>query len=90
MKFGTVIDALRSCQNLATDKNLIKKLRWRRRTVDILKATQQAAEPVRCRCRWGAYWRHLSNTIEPSVCGGDAALCKITLTICHYITKKIM
>jgi len=27
-----------------------------------------------------AHWRHLSNTIEPSVCGGDAALCQITLT----------
>jgi len=53
--------------------------------VDILKATQQGAAPVRCGCRfgcarWGAHWRHLANTIEPSVCGGDAALCQITLT----------
>jgi len=24
--------------------------------------------------RWGAHWRHLANTIEPSVLGGDAAL----------------
>jgi len=24
----------------------------------------------------------LANTISPSVCGGDAALCQITLTIC--------
>jgi len=23
-----------------------------------------------------AHWRHLVNTIEPSVCGGDAALCQ--------------
>ena len=23
--------------------------------------------------RWGAYWRHLANTTEPSVCGDDAA-----------------
>ena len=29
--------------------------------------------------RWGAYWRHLANTIEPSTCGGDAACCQITL-----------
>jgi len=28
----------------------------------------------------GAHWRHLANTIEPSMCGGDAALCQITLT----------
>jgi len=54
------------------------------RAVDILKATQQGAAPVRCgwrlECtRWGAHWRHLANTTEPSVCGGDAALCQMTL-----------
>jgi len=26
----------------------------------------------------GAHWRHLANTIEPSMCGGDAACCQIT------------
>ena len=34
--------------------------------------------------RWGADWRQLANTIEPSVCGGDAALCQITLTTCYH------
>ena len=34
---------------------------------------------------WKAYWRHLANTIEPSVCGGDAVLCQITLTIAIVI-----
>ena len=29
---------------------------------------------------WGAHWRHLVNTIERSVCVGDAALCLISLT----------
>jgi len=29
------------------------------------------------------YWRHLANTIEPSVCGGDAALCQFTLATCY-------
>jgi len=24
--------------------------------------------------RWGAHWRNLANTIEPSMCGGDAAI----------------
>jgi len=33
---------------------------------------------------WGAYWRNLANTTEPSVCCGDAALCQITLTTCYY------
>jgi len=32
----------------------------------------------------GAFCRHLANTTEPSVCGGDAALCQIALTTCYY------
>jgi len=32
-----------------------------------------------------AHWRHLANTIEPSVCCGDAALCQIILTTCYYL-----
>jgi len=28
----------------------------------------------------GAHWRNLTNMIEPSVCGGDAALRQITST----------
>jgi len=31
---------------------------------------------------WGAHWRHLKNTTESSMCGGDSALCQITLTTC--------
>jgi len=34
---------------------------------------------------YGAHWRHLANTTEPPVCGGDAALCQITLTICYIV-----
>jgi len=35
---------------------------------------------------WGVHWRHLANTIEPSVCGGNEAFCQITLTLitCHF------
>ena len=38
----------------------------------------------------GAFWRHLVNTIELFVCGGDAALCKITLTnyCCGYCREE--
>jgi len=25
----------------------------------------------------GVHWHHLANTFEPSVCGGNAALCRI-------------
>jgi len=31
-----------------------------------------------------AHWRHMANTTELSTCGGDAALCQITLTTCYY------
>ena len=29
-----------------------------------------------------AHWRHLANTIEPSICGGDVVFCQFTLTTC--------
>jgi len=29
----------------------------------------------------GVHWRHLTNTIEPSICGGNAACCQITLKV---------
>jgi len=30
------------------------------------------------------HWRNLANMTEPSICGGDAALCQITLTTCYH------
>ena len=30
------------------------------------------------------HWRHLASTTELSMCGGNAALCQISLTICYY------
>jgi len=30
------------------------------------------------------HWHHLANATEPSICGGDAAFCQITLTTCYY------
>jgi len=33
---------------------------------------------------WHAHRRHLANTTEPSVCGGDAALCQITCCCCCW------
>ena len=59
-------------------------------SVEVLIATQQGAESVRWGCwleciGWGAHWRNLANTVEPSVCNGDAALCQITLTTCFWI-----
>ena len=29
------------------------------------------------------HWRHLTNTVEPSMRGGDAACCQISLTTCY-------
>jgi len=37
-----------------------------------------------------AHWCHLANTIEPSVRGGDAVLCQITLTTCHLLQLHTM
>jgi len=37
--------------------------------------------------RWGVHWRHLTNTTEQSVCGGDAALCRITPTSCLLLMQ---
>ena len=31
-----------------------------------------------------AQCRYLANTIEPSMCGGDAVLCQLTLTMLYY------
>jgi len=35
---------------------------------------------------WGAHWRHLANTTELSMCGGDAALCQITFTTGYHLS----
>ena len=35
--------------------------------------------------RAGAEWRHLLNSIAPSMCGSDAAFCQVTLTACYYV-----
>jgi len=32
-----------------------------------------------------AHWSSVANMIEPSMCGGDAALCQITLTTCYHV-----
>jgi len=34
--------------------------------------------------RWGAHWRHLANTTEPSMCGGNVARCQIISTTCLW------
>jgi len=36
----------------------------------------------------GAHWRQLANTTEPSMCGGDAALCQINLTTCSLMSLR--
>jgi len=37
--------------------------------------------------RWGAHWRNLANTTEPSMFGGDAVFLSNTWTTCHYLAK---
>ena len=38
----------------------------------------------------GIHWCHLANTTEPYVCGGDAALCQITLTTYYYPREAML
>ena len=50
--------------------------------IDALKATQKGQYRYGADADWGVleggtYLRNLANTIEPSMCGGDAALCQI-------------
>jgi len=38
------------------------------------------------------HWLHLANMSEPSICGGDAAVCQITLTtcfLCYFLRLKV-
>jgi len=35
-----------------------------------------------------AHWRHLTDTIEPSICGCDGALCQIILIICYILRES--
>jgi len=39
---------------------------------------------------WGAHWCHLKNTTELSMCGGDVALCQITLTTCLKLRRLLV
>ena len=38
----------------------------------------------------GTHLCHLVNRTEPSICGGDAALCQITLTTCLGIMSMLV
>jgi len=54
----------------------------------------EASVGLRCGCRlvctrWGAGWSNLANTNRSCVCGGDAALCQITLTTCPPLNLAI-
>ena len=66
-----------------------------RQSIYLLKASQHEGEhryrirmPTGC-SRWVGpiHWRYLANTIEPSMCGGDAAFYQITPTTCHIIFR---
>jgi len=38
----------------------------------------------------GTHWCQLANTIEPSICGSDAALCQLTLTTCYTVDFALL
>ena len=90
MKFGMKVhsDPLKP---IATDKNLIlRKPRWPPTDCQTCPRSIYSKQLSKVQNRYGAdadggaYWRRLANAIETSVCGGDAALCQITVTTCYY------
>jgi len=44
----------------------------------------QIGPGMHCMYYIGSHWQHLANTTEPSICGGNVALCQITLTTCYH------
>ena len=49
---------------------------------------RQSCGPREPCIRWDAHRRHLANTVERSVRGGDAALCQMTLTTCCVCGRR--
>jgi len=75
-------DFVVSCAETAEPIDLPFEL-WTR--VDRRKHKFNRIRQVTPMCLHGrAHWRHLTNTTEPYVCGGDVVLCQITLTTCFY------
>jgi len=52
--------------------------------VDTMQLRELPLQPFLGFLYMAAHWRHLANPPEPSVCGGDAALCQISLTSTCY------
>jgi len=48
-----------------------------------------SGEPKEACIRWGVHWRQLLNTIEPSVCSGNAACCRITLVMMSHLFVSV-
>jgi len=67
----TIVSICESCKSGWTDRDVV----W-----DV-----NSGGPNQACGRWSAHWRHFTNTIELSTCGGVAALCQITLTTCYIL-----
>jgi len=46
--------------------------------------------PKKVCTRWGAHWRNLANTSEPSMCGGDAAFLSNYVDHLSYCASDII
>jgi len=82
----------RSPQNSWTDRFAVFRcgLSWAEGSIGSTSSIVFTSSPGGAKVlTWRAHWRHLANTIESSVCYGDAALCQITLTACFYRAMHI-
>jgi len=85
---GAIINGM-DMPGMTNDTLLWAVQKWLNQLICHLDCGLRWAEGSTCSvvfARWH-HWRHLANTIEPSVCRCDAALCQITLTTCYYLSK---
>ena len=73
-----------------TNEWVLNKAGVKRELLDTVKARKLAYYGHTMKKQGRAHWRNLANTIEPSVCGGDADLCQITLTACFYMCRILV
>jgi len=70
------------CKNGWTDRFAV-------RVVDLGASKEAQVQSYSPGCVNVTHWRNLANTIQPSVCGGDAAFCQITLTTCLILSSYL-
>ena len=78
--YDATVGVVTSCQSAVIQNTLQRKL--------ILNACVFCVGNCSNQFLYRAHSRNRANTTEPSVCGGNAVLCQITLATCYYILRE--